>query len=132
MQLALVMLQFMQYKTNDTLAADWSNCARAETPNTCLLLRFLNESLAKVPRRDLRLGLERAFWSGYTDLTPEALSPRALECNNTAHQTPRHVSHKRKNRGHKAVTSLHCAQIKSKPVLRTGFCAQHNFSSHTT
>jgi len=56
-------------------------------------LCFLSESLANVPRRDLRLGLERAFGSGYTDFAPDELAPRALERNNTARQTPRHVSH---------------------------------------
>lgn len=63
--------------------------------NTCLFLcfLFLNESLANVPRRDLRLGCERAFGSGYTDFAPDELASRALERNNTARQTPRHVSH---------------------------------------
>jgi len=55
-------------------------------------LCFLTESLANVPRRDLRLGLARAFGSGYTDFAPVELAPRALERNNTADQTPRHVS----------------------------------------
>lgn len=75
------------------LAADWSNCKCAEFSDTCLFLCFLNESLANAPRRDLRLGLIRAFGSGYTDFTPDALAPRALECNKRAHQTPRHLSH---------------------------------------
>ena len=61
--------------------------------NTCLFLCFLNESLANVRRRDLRLGLERAFGSGFTGFAPDELAPRALERNNTARQTPRHISH---------------------------------------
>ena len=76
---------------NETLAVDWSSCACADSPNTCLLWRLLNESLDKVPRIDLRLLLERAFGSGCADFTHEGLSPRALECNKTAYQTPRGV-----------------------------------------
>lgn len=88
------LLQFRAFALQKTaLAADWSNCARAEFPNTCLFLCFLTESLANVPLRDLRLGFERAFGSGYTDFTPDALPPRALEGNKRAHQTPRHISH---------------------------------------
>lgn len=74
---------------NETLAVDWSSCACADSPNTCLLWRLLKESLDNVPRIDLRLLLERAFGSGCADFTHEGLSPRALECNKTAYQTPR-------------------------------------------